>query len=133
VWYEGAHHRWHYQGQHGAFEGKFVSPLYLDIEAGAGVEWALETDPGSTLFIYTLAGGASFDPQSDTLSLKRPSCFSIEGEQFWMRSGETGVRMLLLSAPPLREPIAWGGPIVMNTPQELNQAFADLRANTFIK
>jgi quercetin 2,3-dioxygenase len=122
-----------YKGQRGAFEGKFISPLYLDIEAGAGVEWALETDPESTLFIYTLGGGASFDPQSDKLIPEKSVVLFNEGDRFWMRSGETGVRMLLLSAPPLREPIAWGGPIVMNTPQELNQAFADLRADTFIK
>jgi redox-sensitive bicupin YhaK (pirin superfamily) len=122
-----------YQGQRGAFEGKFVSPLYLDIEAGAGVEWTLDTDPESTLFIYTLGGGAIFDPISENLIPEKTVVLFSEGEQFWMRSGETGVRMLLLSAPPLHEPIAWGGPIVMNTPQELNQAFADLRANTFIK
>jgi quercetin 2,3-dioxygenase len=122
-----------YQGQRGAFEGKFVSPIYLDIQAGAGVEWSLETDPESTLFIYTLSGGASFDPQSDILIPEKSVVLFDEGDQFWMRAGETGVRILLLSAPPLHEPIAWGGPIVMNTPGELNQAFADLRANTFIK
>jgi redox-sensitive bicupin YhaK (pirin superfamily) len=121
-----------YKGQRGAFTGKYVSPLYLDIQAGAGVEWALDTDPQSTLFIYTLAGGASCEPQSETLIPEKTVVLFNEGDQFWMRAGETGVRMLLLSAPPLQEPIAWGGPIVMNTPQELNQAFADLRANTFI-
>jgi len=122
-----------YQGQRGAFEGKFISPLYLDIEVGAGVEWTLDTDPGSTLFIYTLAGGANFDPQTENLIPEKSVVLFNEGDRFWMRAGDTGVRMLLLSAPPLREPIAWGGPIVMNTPQELNQAFADLRADTFIK
>jgi quercetin 2,3-dioxygenase len=122
-----------YQGKSGAFEGKFISPLYLDIEAGVGVEWTLDTDPGSTLFVYILAGGASFDPQADNLIPEKSVVLFNEGDRFWMRAGDIGVRMLLLSAPPLHEPIAWGGPIVMNTPQELNQAFADLRANTFIK
>jgi hypothetical protein len=56
-----------------------------------------------------------------------------EGDQLWMRAGEGGARMLLLSGPPLGEPIAWGGPIVMNTESELRRAFQDLRENRFIK
>lgn len=122
-----------YQDQPGAFDGQYVSPLYLDIEAEGGAEWSLETDPGSTLFVYLLAGEASFDPQSDQLIPEKSVVLFNEGDQFWMRAGTSGVRMLLLCAQPLNESIAWGGPIVMNTPQELNQAFTDLRENTFIK
>ena len=50
-----------------------------------------------------------------------------------VKAGPVGARFLLLAAKPLREPIAWGGPIVMNSQEELDQAFADLRANTFIR
>lgn len=122
-----------YQNQQGAFEGKYVSPLYLDIEAEAGTEWSLETDSGATLFVYLLAGEAGFDPQSEQMIPEKSVVLFNHGERFWMRAGHSGVRMLLLCAQPLNEPIAWGGPIVMNTPQELNQAFSDLRENTFIK
>jgi len=122
-----------YQDQQGAFEGQYVSPLYLDVEVEAGAEWQLATDPLATLFIYILRGSASFDPQSADLIPEKSVVLFDGGDQFWLQAGDSGVCLLLLSAPPLNEPIAWGGPIVMNTPQELNQAFKDLHDNTFIK
>lgn len=122
-----------YDGHKGAFEGKYVSPIYLDIEAQPDAEWSLDTDPGSTLFVYLLAGSASFEPQSGRSFPEKNVILFNEGDQFWMRAGEGGARMLLLSGPPLGEPIAWGGPIVMNTESELRRAFQELRENTFIK
>ena len=122
-----------YKNQSGAFKGKYVSPLYLDIEAEAGTEWSLATDSGATLFVYLLAGEAGFDPQSQQMIPEKSAVLFNHGDRLWMRAGHSGVRMLLLSAQPLNEPIAWGGPIVMNTPQELNKAFSDLRENTFIQ
>jgi hypothetical protein len=122
-----------YGDQQGAFEGVFVSPLYLDVEVEAGAEWSLDTDSATTLFVYILAGGANFDPNSEDIIPEKSVVLFIQGEQFWMRAGDAGVHLLLLNAPRLDEPIAWGGPIVMNTRQELNQAFQDLRDNTFIK
>ncbi len=117
----------------GAFEGKYVQPIYLDVEAQPGVEWSMETGPENTLFVYIISGEAAFDPDTtDLLGEKNVVLFS-KGEQFWMRAGSSGVRFLLLSGRPLNEPIAWGGPIVMNTRQELNQAFADLDKGQFIK
>ncbi len=50
-----------------------------------------------------------------------------------MQAGDEGIRFLLVSGQPLEEPVAWRGPIVMNTQQELQQAYAELRAGTFIK
>lgn len=122
-----------YRGQRGAFEGKYVSPLYLDVEVEGGAEWSLETDSNATLFIYIVAGSASFDPDEDVTVPEKSVVLFNPGEQFWMRAGEGGVRILLFSAQPLGEPIAWGGPIVMNTREELNQAFQDLREDNFIK
>jgi hypothetical protein len=55
------------------------------------------------------------------------------GDKFWVRAGNEGIRFLLLSGRPLKEPIAWGGPIVMNTAEELELAFRELRENTFVK
>ena len=122
-----------YQAHRGAFEGQYISPLYLDVEVEAGGTWSLETKPGFTLFIYILAGGASFAPQSEQLIPMKSVVLFNQGDQFWVKAGDTGVRFLLWSASPLGEPIAWGGPIVMNTAEELNQAFSDLRQNTFLK
>ena len=55
------------------------------------------------------------------------------GDEVVVRAGEQGVRFLLVSGKPLEEPVAWYGPIVMNTSAELQQAIAELRAGTFIK
>ncbi len=122
-----------YNGQQGAFEGAFVRPLYLDVDVEPRQTWTLETTADTTLFIYIISGTATFEPEADEeVSYKNVVLFD-EGEQFWMRAGDTGARILLLNAPRLDEPIAWGGPIVMNTRQELNQAFSELRENTFIK
>ena len=56
-----------------------------------------------------------------------------EGDTFTVKASEEGVRFLLLAGAPLKEPIAWGGPIVMNTDEELQLAFRELDENTFIK
>jgi hypothetical protein len=55
------------------------------------------------------------------------------GDEVVVQAGEKGIRFLLVSGQPLQEPVAWQGPIVMNTPAELQQAYAELRAGTFIR
>jgi redox-sensitive bicupin YhaK (pirin superfamily) len=55
------------------------------------------------------------------------------GEEFYVRAGENGIRFILVTGEPLGEPIAWGGPIVMNTKQELDLAFEELKTDQFIK
>ena len=55
------------------------------------------------------------------------------GDSICLKTGESGVRFLLVSGKPIQEPVAWHGPIVMNTKEELAQAFSDLRNGTFIK
>ena len=122
-----------YRDHPGAFEGQYVSPLYLDVEVEAGAEWSLEAEPAFTLFIYILAGDASFDQESPQFIPEKSVVLFDEGERFWARAGDSGARFLLWCALPLNETIAWGGPIVMNTQEELNQAFKDLRENTFLK
>ena len=56
-----------------------------------------------------------------------------KGDTFWAKAGPDGIRFILLCAKPLHEPIAWGGPIVMNTEAELELAFKELEKGTFIK
>ena len=68
----------------------------------------------------------------DPVSEKHAVLFN-EGNKFMVKASSKGIRFLLMSGKPLNEPIAWGGPIVMNTKEELNQAFVDLEEGTFIK
>jgi len=122
-----------YKESAGAFEGRYVKATYLDVLLDAGKEWSYKSDDGSTLFIYILLGSGSFDPgQTEVIENKRAVLFG-EGEQFWIKAGKEGIRFLLLSGKPLKEPIAWGGPIVMNTNEELELAFRELREDSFVK
>jgi len=117
----------------GAFEGRYVKATYLDVLLDAGKEWSYKSEDGSTLFIYILLGSGSLDPgQPEVIENKRAVLFG-EGEQFWIKAGTEGIRFLLLSGKPLKEPIAWGGPIVMNTNEELELAFRELREDSFVK
>ena len=61
------------------------------------------------------------------------SCCSISGDEVTVQAGEKGIRFLLVSGKPIEEPVAWYGPIVMNTQEELRQAVAELNQGTFIK
>ena len=122
-----------YKGQKGAFEGKYVSLLYLDVKMKKDAEWVLETNSDSTCFIYLVQGSGRFDTSNNDRVTEKNAILFDHGDQFWAKAGESGVRFLLFSARPLGEPIAWGGPIVMNTQEELSQAFSDLRQNTFIR
>lgn len=122
-----------YKESAGAFEGRYVKATYLDVLLDAGKEWSYKSEDGSTLFIYILLGSGSFDPgQPEVIENKRAVLFG-EGEQFWIKAGKEGIRFLLLSGKPLKEPIAWGGPIVMNTNEELELAFRELREDSFVK
>lgn len=127
-----------YLGTKGAFEGKYIKATYLDVEVAAGQEWSYSNDPDNTLFIYIFAGQAIFDPAKsienphDLVDDKLAVLFG-SGDKFWVKAADQGVRFILLSARPLKEPVAWGGPIVMNTRDELDLAFRELDNNTFIK
>jgi len=122
-----------YKGIKGATEGDYVKPIYFDVELKGGGEWSLETDPDQTLFLYIVQGAGYFEPgQKEAIPEKHAVLFH-PGKWFWVKAAEEGTRFLLLAGKPLREPIAWGGPIVMNTEEELEQAFDELNSNTFIK
>lgn len=123
-----------YNGKKGAFEGKYIKATYLDVELSANQEWCFTNDPENTLFIYIFAGKAIFAPDnpSSLIGEKQAVLFG-KGEKFWIKAVDQDVRFILLFAKPLREPIAWGGPIVMNTKEELNLAFRELDNKTFIK
>lgn len=122
-----------YRGRKGAFEGKYVKATALDVEILPETEWQFSGKPEATLFIYIVSGEGCFDPEySEVVDAKHAVLFS-QGETVRVKSTENGIRFLLFTADSLREPIAWGGPIVMNTADELDEAFQELEENTFIK
>lgn len=127
-----------YLGQQGAFQGKYIQATYLEVELPANQEWHFINDPENTLFIYSFVGKAIFDPDQsianpeDCVDAKQAVLFG-QGETLWIKAADHDMRFILLSAKPLKEPIAWGGPIVMNTKEELDLAFEELKNNTFIK
>jgi len=122
-----------YQGTQGAFSGDYVHILYMDITLAPNAAWSLPTDADHNLFVYIVSGEGRFgSPDADTVSSKNAVLFE-KGDEFKLFGGDDGIRLLLLAGKPLREPVAWGGPIVMNTKEELDLAFRELKENTFIK
>jgi len=122
-----------YKGTKGAFEGAYVKPSYYDVELEPGGEWTVETDHDNTLFIYIVQGEAYLNPDDMKLYNDKQAVLFNPGERFWIKAAGSGTRFLFLCGKPLKEPIAWGGPIVMNTREELDKAFEELDNNTFIK
>ena len=116
----------------GAAQGDYVRSLLLDVSLNPDAVWRLPSDGDATLFIYLLDGSALLDDAATRVERHRAILFG-EGDEFAVQAGPEGVRFMLFAGRPLREPIAWGGPIVMNTREELDQAFAELDKGTFIR
>lgn len=116
----------------GATQGDYVKTLLLDVDLKPDAAWNLPVDSHATLFIYIVQGAGLFGDPSERMESHRAILFS-EGDEFAVRVGLEGMRFLLFAGRPLREPIAWGGPIVMNTQEELDQAFAEIDSGTFIR
>ena len=120
-------------GTDGAAEGDYVKPIYFDIELKANGEWTFETDPTYNLFIYIIQGSGFFDQIMDKEISEKNAVLFESGDRFWVKAANNGMRLLLLAGKPLKEPVAWGGSIVMNTQEELAQSFVEFNQNTFIK
>ena len=118
----------------GPVKGLSVDPTYLDIDLPAGTTFRHPVARGYTAFAYPLAGTGRLDAASPagTLALRRAALLG-DGDRVEVRAGEEGLRFLLVAGRPLREPVAWYGPIVMNRPEELEQAVRELRRGDFIK
>lgn len=122
-----------YKENSGAVEGDYIKPLYLDVEMHPGAEWFMDTDPEDNLFVYLVKGEGFFGPATgEVVSAKHALLFDA-GKQFRVKASGNGLRLLLMAGKPLKEPVAWGGPIVMNTKEELELAFKELEENKFIK
>lgn len=121
-----------YEGTKGAFAGEHLHPLLLDVELSANATWKLTVPVKDTVFIYVFSGAAIFAPQGESINAKHALLFT-EGDSLEIQTKEQAVRFFVMAATPLKEGISWGGPIVMNTREELELAFEELRDNTFIK
>ncbi|MDD3273442.1 MAG: pirin-like C-terminal cupin domain-containing protein, partial [Bacteroidales bacterium] len=130
-----------YCGKRGAFQGKYVEVTYLDVNLAPDSVWNYnEATNDKTLFIYLLEGQIAAD--ENLVDFEEKACAILFGssdkdrltiETICLKSGKEGARFVLLTGKPLGEPISWGGPIVMNTKEELQNAFDELDNGTFIK
>ncbi len=109
-----------------------VDPLYLDISVPAGAELALPVTRGHTAFAYVVAGDGLFGPGSHSTGSGNLALFS-DGSEVSVRAGFAPLRFILVSGRPIGEPVAWQGPIVMNSDEELRVAFEEYRNGTFLK
>jgi len=137
-------------GRKGPIEGVAADPRYLDVSVPPGQKKRLAVETSRHAFAYVFAGSGSFrdasDPQGvlteeiatggtvrDHDTRNRSLVLFDRGDEVVVEAGEEGIRFLLVSGRPIEEPVAWYGPIVMNTNEELQQAIAELRSGTFIK
>ncbi len=121
-----------YGGKKARMQGEHVRMTMLDIDMAPGAQFQMDTPEEETLFVYLMAGSGFFGVGKRELQEKRAVLFT-HGDGVGFSAGEQGLRLVLFMAAPLREPIAWGGPIVMNTREELRLAFDELDRGTFIK
>lgn len=122
-----------YKNAVASVQGDYVKMQFLDVNLEKYQTWELSTDPEATLFIYIVEGEGTFSPDSGNFIPAKQAVLFNSGNSFFARAGESGIRFLLFSGKPIKEPVAWGGPIVMNTEEELKQAFDELRNGTFIR
>lgn len=139
-----------YRGLVGPVDGIAAAPRYLDITVPGGRTRTFKMDLEAKSFAYVFEGDGVFrgasDPQpvpyevaDDVIALKpvevdnRSLLMFDSGDEVHVTAGQSGLRFLLVSGRPIREPVAWYGPIVMNTEQELQSALEEIHAGTFIK
>lgn len=122
-----------YKGNLGPVQGDNVKINYLDVDMEPEAEFRFKVNPEDTLFVYIVDGEGYFGEDVDDKQERRRAVLFSTGDEFIARTTEKGMRFFLLSGKPLKEPIAWGGPIVMNTEEELDLAFREIKEGTFIK
>jgi quercetin 2,3-dioxygenase len=138
-------------GKKGPVEGVAADPRYLDVFVPPGKRKTLPVEVGRHAFAYVFEGSGTFSgaskpfgvlteketPAGDTLVREQTGNRSLvvfdSGDEVTVQAGDEGIRFLLVSGKPIEEPVAWYGPIVMNTQAELQQAVTELRNGTFIK
>jgi quercetin 2,3-dioxygenase len=135
-------------GKSGPVDGVAADPRYLDIFVPPGVRKVLPVETSRHAFAYVFQGSGTFRDASSPRAVQtdivgtgverpdfignRSMVLFDQGDEVVVQAGDEGIRFLLVSGKPIEEPVAWYGPIVMNTKQELQQAFNELRNGTFI-
>ncbi|MCX5812991.1 MAG: pirin family protein [Proteobacteria bacterium] len=110
-----------------------IDPEYLDVTIPSHSAFTRQTKPGHTVLAYVIGGEGYFDMER-TFSIGNNNLVVFnDGEQVVAFTDVENIRFLLISGKPIGEPVAWYGPIVMNTQEELQIAFEEYRAGTFIK
>jgi redox-sensitive bicupin YhaK (pirin superfamily) len=137
-------------GTKGPVEGIAADPIYLDISVPPGQRRTLPVETTRHALAYVFGGSGKFCNASRPLDVpteavgwfdtsppaEADNCSLVlfdRGDEVEVEGGEDGVRFLLVSGKPLEEPVAWYGPIVMNTQEQLRQAFDELQEGTFLK
>jgi redox-sensitive bicupin YhaK (pirin superfamily) len=138
-------------GKNGPVDGIAADPRYLDVWVPAGQRKTLAVETSRHAFAYVFEGSGTFRDASQPRSVKtedvggpadaapraetgnRSLVLFDSGDEVTVQAGDEGIRFLLVSGKPIEEPVAWYGPIVMNTQAELQQAYAELHNGTFIK
>jgi len=133
-------------GKKGPVEGVAADPRYLDVSVPPGKRKRLPVERSRHAFAYVFAGSGNFRDASAPLAVQNELTGRLDrdvsnrslvvfdrGDEVDVQAGDEGIRFLLVSGKPLEEPVAWYGPIVMNTEEQLRQAYAELRDGTFIK
>jgi redox-sensitive bicupin YhaK (pirin superfamily) len=139
-------------GKTGPVEGVAAEPRYVDVWVPPRVRKTFSVEASRHAFAYIFEGGGTFrdasaprgvltervgegeaGPAVREESGNRSLVLFDSGDEVTVQAGEAGIRFLLVSGRPLEEPVAWQGPIVMNTPEELRRAYAELQDGTFIK
>ena len=139
-------------GKRGPVDGVAADPRYLDVWVPAGVRATLPVETSRHAFAYVFEGDGRFRDASGPQAVQtevlteggeevpigrvagdRSLVLFDRGDEVTVQAGERGMRFLLVSGKPLEEPVAWYGPIVMNTHQEIQQAIGELRDGTFIR
>jgi len=122
-----------FKGCHGPVRDLIGDPEYLDVSLPSLANFGHDIAKGHTAFAYVLEGEGRFEPGQKSAMGTEALLLYGDGDQVSIRAEKAGLRFILVSGRPLREPVAWGGPIVMNTQEELQVAFAEYRNGTFIK
>jgi redox-sensitive bicupin YhaK (pirin superfamily) len=139
-----------FRGTKGPVDGIAADPIYLDVSVPPGKRKTLSVETSRHALAYVFAGTGRFCNASGPLAVPtepigwldtappseaadRSLILFDRGDEVVVQAGDEGVRFLLVSGQPLEEPVAWYGPIVMNTQEELRQAFEELQENTFLK
>jgi hypothetical protein len=106
---------------------------YMDVTMAAGRRFEPRLPAGQNAFAYVFEGEGTFDPEQRKKVAPLHCVLYRDGDTAVIRAGDAPFRFLLLCGVPLKEPVAWRGPIVMNTDQELEQAFREYRNGTFLR